>query len=188
MLAIDEAVALAVECGSMLYDAKRKDDSQLRFLYRLAEQAPDGPAVECGVYTGGSLVCWAMARLGHGAIVAVDNWSSKTRGRFTENMRRLKLLDREDFHVFSGNSWEVRPAWSDNAFCFIDSDHGIRGITRDILVWPDQIMPGGILVFHDYGVWKPTVVVKAIVDAWQWEAKWDDLGLVGAVKAFRRPT
>lgn len=191
MLTIDEAVALAIECGSMLYDAKRKDDSQLRYLYRLAVQAPDGAAVECGVYTGGSLACWSAAREGRGLVIAIDNWSSRNRTRFDENVRRLGLSEKLGLWIASQNSWVIPQVILDEsrdiAFCFIDSDHGIRGIPRDILVWPNEIMPGGILVFHDYGVWKPTVVVKPIVDAWQHEAQWEDLGQVGAVKAFRRP-
>jgi hypothetical protein len=73
------------------------------------------------------------------------------------------------------------------AFCFIDADHGEEGIPKDIKVWPQKMMPGGILVYHDYGVWKPTVVVKREVDAWQAIAQWHDLGAVRSAKAFQRP-
>ena len=86
------------------------------------------------------------------------------------------------------NSWE---AWSqvpdDLAFCFIDADHGEQGIPRDIQVWPQKMAPGGVLVFHDYGVWKPTVAVKRVVDEWQAEACWEFLGSCRSAYAFRRP-
>jgi predicted O-methyltransferase YrrM len=73
------------------------------------------------------------------------------------------------------------------AFCFIDADHGEGGFPQDIAVWPDKMLPGGILALHDYDVWKPGVVVKQFTDAWQAQAQWQVLGRVGALIAFRRP-
>ena len=180
-----EAVRRGVEAGAMLYDVARKDDTQLGYLYDLAVLAPDGPAVECGVYAGGSLVCWAAAREGRGEVIAVDDWSSKTRDMFFRSLQRYALSCR----VLEMPSWQAPALLAEPvAFCFIDANHG-EPFARDLAAWPAKMAPGGILAFHDYGVWKPTVMVKRYVDEWRAGegAAWEQLGQVGAVIAFRRP-
>ena len=188
---IDRATAVdrGIKAKSQLYDVARKDDTQLGWLYDLATMAPDGIAVECGVRLGGSLVCWAAAREGRGKVVAVDDWSclnpwSTGKQVFLANLTRYGIRAQ----CLPVKSW-VAPALITGqvAFCFIDADHGENGIPKDMRVWPDKIMPGGILALHDYNVWKPGVVVKREVDAWQVKAQWEYLGIVGAAIAFRRP-
>lgn len=181
----EKAVRRGIQANAMLYDKDRKDASQLYWLFDLAKQAPDGPAVELGVYHGGSVATWAAARVKRGPLYAVDNWSSKNQVIFTQTMARCGI----DIQTLTGTSWAAGRRWKKEtcAFVFIDSDHSWKGFPRDMLVWPDKVMPGGILVLHDYGVWKPNVVVKAIADAWQMEVQWEELGAVGAVMAYRRP-
>lgn len=185
----DEAVKRGIAAKSMLYDKGRQNDSQLFWIYDLAAMAPDGIAVECGVYLGGSLITWAEARRGRGEIIAVDNkgsFSASSTGWtiFLENLNRYDIKT----SILEMVSWEA-PAHITGqvAFCFIDSDHGENGIPKDIAVWPDKIMPGGIICFHDYDVWKPGVVVKREVDKWQEKARWQELGIVGSAIAFRKP-
>ncbi len=167
----------------MIYDLNRHDvaDWQLAWLWCLAQIAPDGIAVECGVAHGGSLACWAAARVGRGPIVGVDV-------KFRQGVR-----ERLDAYGY-GITYLEMPSWDGAnkvkqsvAFAFIDSDHSEAGVPRDIAVWPDKIAPGGILAFHDYDVWKPVVVVKKYVDEWQARARWHPLGQIGALIAFRRP-
>ena len=193
-----EAIRRAFTTKKAMLVARRggpdPDVSQVAWLYDLAVLAPDGAASEVGVLYGGSFVCWAAARVGRGDLVAVDNWSSRVqaepRRRFVANVQRYDL----DVQIFDANSWDA-PALiqGDVAFCFIDSKHAHDGIARDVPVWADRMMPGGIIAFHDYGVPNPSVAVKAVVDMWdyftQWEegGKWDRLGLVGSTIAFRRP-
>ena len=180
MLSRDEAVRRGIEAKAMIYDVARVNDSQLYWVYDLAAMAPDGIAVECGVHYGGSILCWAAAREGRGEIVAVD---SKFSGGFQLHCERYGFAPR----LLQMNSWDAPAAIGELvAFCFIDAQHG-EPFCNDIAVWPDKIMPGGILAFHDYGVWKPNVVVKREVDRWQAAAQWEYLGLVGALIAFRRP-
>jgi len=84
-------------------------------------------------------------------------------------------------------SWEVEEQVLNRlAFCFIDGDHTMRGIPRDVLTWPNKVKPGGVIAFHDYGVPNPYVVVKCIVDAWQFKVQWEELGTVGSLIAFRK--
>ncbi len=175
----------AIEQLSML------DMEQLEFLSDLANKAPDGSAVECGVWHGGSLIAWEGMRRGRGRAYAVDDWSG-AQGQFGNDLLAIcktNFKQRGVEATFVGRrSWEaVSKVYSPVAFCFIDADHSLNGIPRDIVAWPPVIMPGGILVFHDYDVSNPRVVVKCIVDAWQYEAQWEDLGLVGSTKAYRKP-
>ena len=180
-----KAILDGIEAESMLYDSVRIDDTQLHFIYDLAQQAPDGIGVEVGAYRGGSIVCWGQARKGRGQIIAVDN--RKTQGY------KKALIDKLagyglDIELLEVDSWDA-PALIDKqvAFCFIDAGHKYEKISRDVAVWPDKIMPGGIICFHDYGVWKPTVAVKRVVDKWQVHDPWTYLGIVGALIAFRKP-
>jgi len=188
-IGIDVVIRRAIDCNSMLYNRKRKCPEakraiQLRFLYELAGQAPDGTAVECGVYHGGSFVCWSGTRLGRGPLIAVDNWADKNRDAFMANLKRYPdlrgttILEMETCEAPAAIEGQV-------AFCFIDAGHYETGIARDILVWPNKIMPGGILAFHDYS--SKGGVVGRCVDEWQKRDKWESLGAVGTIIAFRKP-
>jgi len=185
---VEEAVRRAIECNAMLYNRKsqiaEKDrDQELRYVYQLADLAPDGTAVELGVYWGGSFVCWACARVGRGPLIAVDDWHSKNEKKFRDNIAKYNL----DVIVLEMLACEA-PAHINGlvAFCFNDACHGETGIPEDIKVWPDKMMAGGVIVFHDYGTKKG--VVKREVDAWQRKVKWEKLGRVGSTIAFRKPT
>jgi hypothetical protein len=189
MISRSKAVQLGIDFNSNLYDKNRKDSSQLGFLYDLAVKAPDGIAVECGVKAGGSLVTWGVSRIGRGPIIAVDNRRTQNYGVSLI----AKLAEQGvDITLLEVSSWDA-PDMIDGqvAFCFIDADHSLRGIPRDVTVWPDKIMKGGILVFHDYNVPNQATVVKCVVDAWQaeniWRGEgWEHLGTVGSTIAFRR--
>ena len=183
MLLRDKAVQAGIDANSMLYDKNRKDAKQLYFLYDLAALAPSGVSVEVGAYQGGSIACWGLVR---DKIYAVDDYSTHSGAnqfRLEENTKHL------DVTLIKAHSWEGAKHFDDNsiAFCFIDADHSIRGIGRDILVWPQKIMEGGILAFHDYGVPKKNIAVKCVVDCWQSEVKWEEMGRVGSTIAFRKP-
>jgi len=156
-------------------------ECELVWLYDLAAKAPDGPAIEIGSYCGRSVVAWSAARVGRGAIFASD---IKCRPELAETLNALSYPT----EIVIAPSWEAAGLVPDNmAFVFIDADHGVDGIPQDILVWPQKVMRGGIIVYHDYDVWKTTVVVKREVDKWQAVAKWEDLGAVRSAKAYRRP-
>jgi hypothetical protein len=183
---IDEAIKRAIDCDAMLYNKKTncpddQRDAELRWIYHLAEIAPDGPTIECGVKNGGALICWAMAREGRGQVYAND---IKMRPDLVDNLKRYGTKAKR---VMSPSAIVPAKIGGLFAFAFIDGDHSEDGIRADVETWPDAIMPGGILAFHDYGVWKPTVGVKKIVDEWQQTAQWELLGQVGSLIAFKRP-
>lgn len=188
MIGIDEAVKRAIETKSQIYNKKRncpddQRDAELRNLYNLAASAPDGASAEIGVRTGGSILCWSCAREGRGQVYAIDDWSSKTEQLFRVNIKRYAA----PIEILTGDSAVLAAAFdNDFAFIFVDGNHD-RGIWRDIPAWTPKIMPEGIIVFHDYGVWKPTVHVKEAVDEWDRQAHWERVGLIGSTLAFRRP-
>ena len=177
MIPREEAVRRGMAClgrGHMLPE-------ELAWLWDLAAKAPNGPAVEIGVLCGRSIVAWSGARYERGPVWASD---IVDRGELRLNLAALPYR----VEVAIAPSWEAAAMVPDGlAFCFIDADHGIDGIPKDILPWTAKIRPGGIVVFHDYGVWKPTVVVKRYVDLWQKFAKWEELGAVRSAQAYRRP-
>lgn len=183
MTTVAEAMQRGKECGAHIYDRNRHEvaDWQLAWLWCLAQIAPDGTAVECGVAHGGSMATLAAARAGRGRIVAVDL-------KFREGCRERWSAYGYQIESLTLPSWEAAAQIAGPvAFCFIDADHSEIGFPRDIAAWPEKIMPGGILALHDYDVWKPGVVVKKCTDAWQARAKWQLIGQVGALIAFRRP-
>ena len=177
--------ATAVQRGMNCIGGGKLLECELEWLYHLAEMAPDGVSVEVGPYRGKSLICWACARIGRGAIWATD---IVERPELPEN-RQVFLEDfAQSIHFVLGNSWEtVDEVPGPLAFCFIDADHGIDGFPKDILPWAAKMKPGGIIVYHDYDVWKPTVMVKRYVDAWQSMVNWEWLGQERSAIAFRRP-
>lgn len=178
-----EAMERGKTCAAMIYDLGRPDvaDWQLAWLWVLAQIAPDGPAVECGVSHGGSLACWAAAReKKSGPIIAVDTkFRAGCRERWAGYGYQVQCLEMPSWDAPAKIKGQV-------AFCFIDADHG-EPFAQDVAAWPAKMLPGGILAFHDYDVWKPGVVVKKYVDAWQARTPWQCIGTVGALIAFRRP-
>ena len=179
---LETALLRANETGTMA------NEQQLCFLYALASMAPGGAAAECGVYKGGSLAVWSAAREDRGPIYVVDSWEPpvwiKARGEFD---RVMALFDIPAIPLVM-NSWEAPVHIAEPvAFCFIDAFHGDPGFPMDLEAWSTRIMPGGIIVFHDYDVWKPTVTVKKHVDKWQDGAQWYSLGVVHSTAAFMRP-
>ena len=178
-----EAMERGRVCAANIYDLNRHDvaDWQLAWVWCLAQVAPDGPAVECGVAHGGSLATWAPAREGRGPIIAVDiKWRVGCRERWAGYGYEVESLTMPSWEAAAHIPGQV-------AFCFIDADHSEVGVPRDVAAWPAKIMPGGILAWHDFGVWKPNVVVKKYVDEWQARDRWEFLGQIGALIAYRRP-
>jgi hypothetical protein len=195
------AITTAMSVGGML------DETQISYLYDLAQQAPDGAACEVGVWKGRSFVGWALGRQGRGPLIAVDWWyqdqhvtealdkehpgkspaqiGNERKVSFETTLGLMGLA--ETTRVIQAYSWDA-PALIEEplAFVFIDACHDEFAIVKDVAVWPAKIMPGGVLAFHDYGTWK-CPAIKKTVDAWNDKAKWERLGLVGATIAFRRP-
>lgn len=165
-------------------------EPQLLYLYALAQLAPDGHACECGVYQGGSLFAWELARRGRGKVFAIDTYAQPRWERelavFNQQLKERDLLD--DVMLMRVDSWRAPDMLNEDvAFCFIDATHGEEGFPKDIAVWPGKIKPGGILVLHDYDVANPNVVVKQYADEWQAQTQWEVIGNFHSTIAYRKP-
>ncbi len=172
----------AVRRGQSIFGQAMMKREELAFLYGMAAAAPDGLAIEIGTFNGSAAMTWASARLGRGDIVVVDNVE---RPILQENIKHsgypieAKLTD----------STKLTPP--PMAFCFIDADHTKSGIPHDIKIYPPQIIPGGIIVFHDYDRKEAAkgkgYIVYREVKAWHKRNGWECLGRVWRTIAFRRP-
>jgi len=154
------------------------------FLRLMAEQAPDGPALEVGVRHGYSLLLWAQVRQDRGQIIGIDKVSDR---RMRQNVARSGL----PITLVIGDSATVPLGPSEFAFMFIDGNHRPEGIRADIARFMPMVMPGGVVVFHDYGRRRegpgPVIGVTDAVDEWQDVADWEVLGREQTMLAFRRP-
>lgn len=151
---------------------------------------------------------WALGRVGRGPLIAVDWWyggkdvaelleaaempgdtpaqiGAKRKRDFERTLGEMGLA--EHTRIIAALSWDA-PAQIPEplAFCFIDACHDDAAIIKDIKAWTPKIVPGGIIVYHDYGTWK-CPQIKQRVDQWQEKAKWEPLGLVSSAMAYRRP-
>jgi predicted O-methyltransferase YrrM len=182
-LTIDEIIGTARHAHSLM------DRDELAWLIKLAQQAPDGPALEVGVYCGASLIAWSLAREGRGESIGVDNWSyldiANLKDKAAENIAWAKITAR----LIDADSEHAAPLIADEslAFCFIDGDHTHDYIIRDIELWTPKVMHGGIIVFHDYARRKNDCWVKPAVDQWIAKTHWPEMGLVKTTHSFRKP-
>ena len=179
---LDMALQRANTTGTML------QEHELCFLYALAGMAPRGVAVELGVYKGGSLSVWCGARESDDLVYAVDTWAAP-KWSAAESAYYAQITQHGlEVTTLKVNSWDAADLIPDDiAFLFIDSTHNHTGFPLDFDAWMPKIMPGGVVVFHDYGSWKPDIVVQDIVDAWHKGSNWFALGVVGSAAAFMRP-
>lgn len=178
---LETALARATTTGTML------KEHELCWLYGLAAMAPDGPAVELGVYKGGSLSVWCGARRDD-LVYGVDTWQPpKWDGAEPEYWAQLERHEL-DVMTLKVDSWLAADLVSGEiAFCFIDSTHNHTGFPKDFAAWMPRIMPGGVLVCHDYGSWKADIVVQQVLDDWHKTSGWWSLGVVGSAAAYMRP-
>lgn len=172
----------AIRRGLSIFGHTDMKPEELAFLYDMALLAPDGLAIEIGTFNGSSTMTWASARLDRGPIVVVDN---VVRDNLRENIQHSGY----PIEVKITDSTKLTPP--EMAFCFIDADHTGSGIPHDIKIYPPHIIPGGIIVFHDYdkneGYKEKRYVVHREVRAWHEKHSWERLGKVWRTIAFRRP-
>lgn len=173
----------AVRRGQSIFGQAMMKREELAFLYDMALLAPSGYAIEIGTFNGSAAMTWVSARLERGGPnVVMDNVE---RPILQENIKHSGY----PIETIIANSAEFKPPYM--AFCFIDADHTKSGIPHDIKVYPPSIVPGGIIVFHDYdrkeGAKGKGYVVYKHVKAWHKKHGWECLGRAWRTIAFRRP-
>jgi Methyltransferase domain len=163
-------------------------EDELRFAVECAEELPDKPLMmELGVCHGRTLAALAMvAATKKGLIVGVDDWGLE--GSIIET--RNTLLD------LGITGWELRKIrtqvllWSlPLDFLLVDAGHDEANVKPDVAKYVPFVKPGGVIMFHDFDQTfdknSPHWAVRFYAE--QACGKWDDLGYVGGLKAWRRP-
>jgi len=153
------------------------------FLCEMAAQAPYGVGLEIGVRFGYSIIHWGGARQGRGEIIGIE---LEDRPLMWNNIDASGL----PIDIVIGDSATVTIPQRDLAFLFIDGDHRKQGLKADMARFIPWIMPGGIVVFHDYKHDRkryPEFAVTEIVKDWRKRSGWQKLGRVRHAIAFQRP-
>ncbi len=113
--------------------------------------------VEVGSFLGRSTR--AMADNTPGWVMAFDNWFGPREiamdGRehvyevFRKNMNGL--VETNKLLILSGDHGDLNliPTWLQPDMVFIDGSHDYESVKRDILIWKDLMVPGGLLCGHD---------------------------------------
>ncbi len=138
-------------------------------LMALASKGPQaGSVVEIGSFMGRS-TCWlaeGSKNSGREKITAIDHFSGSlehknekelisegtTFKRFSENLSAAGL---DDYVIPTvASSEQAVKNWSGPIrLLFIDGDHSLEGSERDFSLWSPFVATGGLIVFHDIGVW-----------------------------------
>lgn len=174
----------AVRRGQSIFGQAMMKREELAFLYDMALLAPYGLAIEIGTFNGSAAMTWASARLDRGDIGVMDNVE---RPILQKNIAHSGYPIKVEIEDSTKTTWPI----PEMAFCFIDADHTKRGIPFDIKIYPPQVVPGGIVVFHDYDPKEAArgkgYIVYREVNAWHKRNGWELLGRAGRLIAFRRP-
>ncbi len=154
------------------------------FLCQMARKAPDGTALEIGVRFAYSILHWGQERVGRGRLIGIE---LVDRPLMRENIRESGL----PIEILIGDSGNLPQFTVDElSFLFLDGDHREPGLLRDMNRYVPLVIPGGIVVFHDYKHSRkryPEFRVTACVRAWRLQSGWPKLGRVRHAIAFQRP-
>lgn len=73
------------------------------------------------------------------------------------NMRIRPYIDSQNIKIHRGDSGTVLSKFENNYFdwVYIDADHTLEGVKRDIVAAKDKLVDGGLLIFNDYTCWSP---------------------------------
>lgn len=165
-------------------------------LYTLAKRATRGAIVEVGSYRGRSTVALALgSREGAQApVYAVDPhapfvgalggvFGPHDRVQFLQNVLAAGVA--EVVHPVALPSTVASRAWSGPiAVLFLDGDHTLDAVARDVEAWLPHVPPGGIVVFHDSRdpALGPVQVVSQLVASGAWQS----VGVVDTATVLQR--
>jgi len=128
-------------------------------LFVLAQQAdPQACIVEIGSWKGKSTIWLAAgAKTGRGArVIAIDphfgsalhDPGQTTELELRQNLQRAGVADQVDMVV--ATSEEAVVGWKRPiSLLWIDGDHSYESTKRDLLLWQDHVIRGGVIAFHD---------------------------------------
>lgn len=131
--------------------------SDLHALFLLARDgAGHGEIVEIGAFKGKSAVFMALGSQAGGreSVYSIDPHTEGSRPDFNKNVRMFKVENR--VNTIEATSEDARKGFNRPVrLLFIDGCHEYDFVKKDILLWKDLVIQGGVMVFHDIN-W-PTV-------------------------------
>lgn len=123
------------------------------FLYKCAcDGYGEGFIVEIGSYQGRSTISLAMGTKlkGREKVYVVDPLEDlRIRDLFIKNIKQAKV---EDYVIpnYVKSEEIIRNIDFDIRLLFIDGSHKFEDVKKDILLWKDYLIEGGIIAIHDY--------------------------------------
>ena len=126
--------------------------SDLQFLFLAARDGcGEGAIVEIGSYMGASTAALALGSklLGREKVFSIDPHCWGTEKVFLENLARVGVTD----HVIPliKSSEEAAETFDSKIrLLFIDGKHDYESVKKDISLWKDRVIEGGIISMHDY--------------------------------------
>jgi len=128
-------------------------------LYRRVIEARPRRVIEIGTARGGTLYLWAQAAADDARIVSVDLPGGPFGGGYRscrEPLYREFVRDGQDLTLIRDNAHDpavrdrVAAALDDAAdLLFIDADHSLAGIRRNLSLYGPLVGPGGLIALHD---------------------------------------
>lgn len=173
-------------------------------LYQLAKAGPStGKIVEIGSFMGCS-TCWLAAgtkAAGRRPVVAVDHFrgspehqpggshavaaiaaTGSTFPIFKENITKKAVADCVEIRI--GSSAEVVANWSEPVrLLLIDGDHSLEETQADFQCWSPFVNSGGLVAFHDVGVWPG---VTQFCEALIARGAWREVARVRSLRVVQR--
>lgn len=151
------------ECagGPLFNDISRAFDVRYLqpILYFLARTMHAKVIVEIGVADGSTTwpLVKAASEIEGGEVHSVDpsacEWAH-------ELMRRTKPVAKWQHHQMTSDEFFAHHAPSVIDFAFVDGDHSCGGVKRDARNVLDRLVPGGIVVFHEWGPAPPFETIR----------------------------
>jgi Methyltransferase domain len=159
-------------------------------LYELAHAAA-GPILEIGTYRGRSTTIMALAaEAGAGAFIVSVDVDPQAQAAARAALDRHKVAHRVVLVRGSSAGALKRLRGLRPSLTFIDGDHSVEGVTRDLKSLEPDIPPGGLLLFHDFDA-NPNDdlaffgVRQGVRSSWV-TSQCDFVGIFGACGLFRR--
>ena len=85
-------------------------------------------------------------------------------GRTFEELTRSQLAGFPEAQLIVGVSYEVAARFADDSvdFLFIDGDHELEGMRKDLAAWLPKMRPGATLGGHDWGAAGVNIAVREL--------------------------
>ena len=108
---------------------------------------------------------------------------------FGIDLDNSKLVGDPGAVLITGHSHEVSRRFKNNiALLFVDGGHDYATVMGDIIHWTPKVMPGGLVLFHDFSTRPQHEGVRLAVERWinSWTGGWTQTALVDTLSEIPR--